>query len=843
MRNDATARAPPLSVRNEHAPVAQPNPSHLHRTTSAPPTPNAADLPKAPRWRAHADSMDQMHHRAFSIADHGRHFLAPLGSFLGSGDVPASGTDAVEDDFDWWATAGANRDFMCNQTEVSPPQIEHPSIALLKKSMRTPTKPDETTPGSQPPATPGVERTANWADARTPIEEAMPPVPDVELREIGEGEVVLNQLMQLQNAYYNACATLVLGALLLLGYMNIRLVGTYFYALVAALLTGLVLRQPRFAVETLLEYDGGAVAGVGANRSTRQAYRMPEAADKSGRLFQLLGCCYALYFGYEFIVASPGLALELVTALLFVAAAARGLRVLAPVWKPQTEYVANSRIYESGRWWADPYQLVYTAETGGYSGLSEPLWPQSEAPAGSGFRALGGKMPLPLLADGDVRWRPASASLLQCPHLILGLPFYHGRVLLSRHREQLATAVVIGLVAIGSAVFAMYFVLQIFAEANTFRLAVTQPDPTMWPTLINVLGVSEEQVAEQLGNATETAQQAMVDYSRSLVGDADLAADIEKLIRTTMREFQLAEEQREQSQDQVGTPSDPVTFGRSEMKFEQVWAVISHSADIWKQAITLAKKLASQALSVLALIFRVLFSTIDYFFSFSLYISWVWVFVSAENDILKTVAGRLVADATVQGDLYTVAYFSVQVVLGGLARSFVFHASTAWLIFKIFHVSLVHIGALAAGLVALFPVGSPWMVIWSCPLYRWAANRWVFNHEWLYWLLIFIAHLKLDTATITHVHIARARYISASMAGQSILLAYYAFGVSGVVLGPLIVSVTVGIMKIIQRSVVEPLQQLSEISPTEYSNMIQKRAVARTTPTKSPLFGASPRRA
>ena len=35
------------------------------------------------------------------------------------------------------------------------------------------------------------------------------------------GAVVLNQLMQLQNAYYNACATLVLGLLMLLGYLNV----------------------------------------------------------------------------------------------------------------------------------------------------------------------------------------------------------------------------------------------------------------------------------------------------------------------------------------------------------------------------------------------------------------------------------------------------------------------------------------------------------------------------------------------------------------------------------------------------------------------------------------------
>lgn len=35
-----------------------------------------------------------------------------------------------------------------------------------------------------------------------------------------------------------------------------------------------------------------------------------------------------------------------------------------------------------------------------------------------------------------------------------------------------------------------------------------------------------------------------VDYGRSLIGDPELAKDVEKLIRTTIREYHLAEENR-----------------------------------------------------------------------------------------------------------------------------------------------------------------------------------------------------------------------------------------------------------------------------------------------------------
>ena len=58
----------------------------------------------------------------------------------------------------------------------------------------------------------------------------------------------------------------------------------------------------------------------------------------------------------------------------------------------------------------------------------------------------------------------------------------------------------------------------------------------------------------------------------------------------------------------------------------------------------------------------------------------------------------------------------------------------------------------AAGLRLRFVGGRQ---IWVCPLWRWATGRWVYEREGLIWILIFLAHLKLDTTTITHVHIAR----------------------------------------------------------------------------------------
>eukprot|EP01052_Picozoa_sp_SAG31_P012024 SAG31_NODE_693_length_12770_cov_64.934575_8_plen_390_part_00 len=368
--------------------------------------------------------------------------------------------------------------------------------------------------------------------------------------------------------------------------------------------------------------------------------------------------------------------------------------------------------------------------------------------------------------------------------------------------------------------------------------------------------MSEEQFAAQLANSTANAKQAVVDYGRSLVGDPDLAAELEKLIRTTIREYHLYEAThssrapRNLSSEQCSPRTSPGNLTHRfnfELSLDRVVEVIAHSTDR-DQAIALASKLSSQVLSGLGLIFRILFSTIDYFFSFSLYVSWVWVFISSRDDLLQSLASLLVADPSVQADIYRVGYFSVQVVLGGLARSFIFHAATAWLIFTLFDVTLLHIGSLLAGFMALLPIGSPWLVIWMCPLWRWTTGRWVYSHEAWLWVAIFVAHLKLDTTTITHVHIARAKYISASMAGQSILLAYYAFGSTGVILGPLIVSTTVGILKIIKRSVVEPLQHLSDLSmDSEICAAIQREQEVKLERTNTVAFvtqappSASPR--
>lgn len=65
--------------------------------------------------------------------------------------------------------------------------------------------------------------------------------------------------------------------------------------------------------------------------------------------------------------------------------------------------------------------------------------------------------------------------------MVLGIPVFYCRIKLSRHRHGLATAAVMGCVAVGSLVFLLYFVVQIFDEANYLRLVLTDPDPEMWP--------------------------------------------------------------------------------------------------------------------------------------------------------------------------------------------------------------------------------------------------------------------------------------------------------------------------------------------------------------------------
>jgi hypothetical protein len=473
----------------------------------------------------------------------------------------------------------------------------------------------------------------------------------------------------------------------------------------------LALRQPKVALQSWLHYQGG---GNGGGPAHAPALPRPDASDKSSAAFKIVGGLYVIFFIWKFVSKWPELTLTLLAAgglgsgFHFL-----GLRLLRPVWKPDVEYAEGAEVYQPGRWWADPAQFVYRAQRLGQSGDQEPAWPPWECGPVDGIRgrALSAttshqRTPLPevtrkLLNDKTMCWQPAVASFWG-PYVLLGYPLFRGRIWLSRHRHFLATAIVMAGMSLFTVLFLTYFILEIVAEVNIIRMAVTDPDPAAWPAVLGMLGLSEDEVAEQVGNATETAQQAVIDYGRSLIGDPDLTADIERLVQTAVREYeQQKQHDLAHKRNQLGLPT---------LDSSRIWSAVSHSAEFWDQAKTLAGKLASQALSALGLVMRLLMSTIDYFFSFSLYFSWVYVFVSAREDYLQNFSRLVVADTNVQAELSTLAYFSVQVVLAGLARSFVFHAALTWLIFKFFGVALLHIGALAAGIVSLLPVGSPWMV-------------------------------------------------------------------------------------------------------------------------------------
>ena len=156
---------------------------------------------------------------------------------------------------------------------------------------------------------------------------------------------------------------------------QVQLVGTYFTALVAALLTGLVLRQPKLAVEAWcvlrrmtalvlhccapsppnrvhphrrLQYEGGAaaerVAGSGGAAVAKTAESAVSADKSGGRLFKLLMGGYLLYFGWQLVAASPFVAWLLVAVAAAGVVLFRSLLFVRPVWKPSAEYTVRCRL-------------------------------------------------------------------------------------------------------------------------------------------------------------------------------------------------------------------------------------------------------------------------------------------------------------------------------------------------------------------------------------------------------------------------------------------------------------------------------------------------------------------
>lgn len=172
-------------------------------------------------------------------------------------------------------------------------------------------------------------------------------------------------------------------------------------------------------------------------------------------------------------------------------------------------------------------------------------------------------------------------------------------------------------------------------------------------------------------------------------------------------------------------------------------------------------------------------------------------------------------------------------ILDSLAHTFLFHCALAWLVFLYSSVRLQWTCSFLAGLLSITPVFSPWAMIfaplvlriWTITVadstddtgpYIYSASTgstmlsvWaeLDRTELCVWVIAICAWVSGKTQRLLSRSIATRTHqlVGETTATQAILLGFYAFGVPGIAIGPVLLAMTNGLVKVYRDSVVFPL--------------------------------------
>jgi len=386
---------------------------------------------------------------------------------------------------------------------------------------------------------------------------------------------------------------------------------------------------------------------------------------------------------------------------------------------------------------------------------------------------------------------------------MLAMPVNWLRKRASVHRNSIATAVVLAgtfVFALSSSLFITY---RVAGELDGLRrmtvdAASQQKEGRALEQLSEFVGMNRSELTSHIHNATKSATEYVANYSRELVGDPDLAHELERLMTTIVSEF-----------------SGNSSGNSSASPWQAVIETVRSSPEGYTRASSLLQSIAGHAFSLVGLLLRLMMLSVDYLFSMTLFASWLFAFVNSDTDFFAGIVSNMIIGANTANNTYRVLQNSVQGVLGGLAHGIFFHASLTWLIYSLLGVPFLYIGSALAGLMSIVPLVSPWLVILLPGGIRYCLDLWVVEGEFFCWLILALVWAFGGSSSISTASLQKDHLLPPSVAGQSLLLAYYAFGTSGVVTGPLIVAATAGCLAVFKESVLLRIRSFSQKAAKE----------------------------
>ena len=386
---------------------------------------------------------------------------------------------------------------------------------------------------------------------------------------------------------------------------------------------------------------------------------------------------------------------------------------------------------------------------------------------------------------------------------------------LSDWRQVLAKLTVVSSVLLLLLLAVSVCAYQLVAELNMLRTLALDGSihSQSLASISELTGFEEEEVVSMVRQRSSMLTEYMRSTFENLIGDEQLAGEVatvaEKLVLEALGHGALLGEGE-------GESDDTLSFSSLQEMYD---GALGSSRKLSDQTQRLLSHLASHMYTLLQQGFGYVLGGIDYLFAFTLFSSWLWMCL--DEDAIESTIDRVIVGGDTSARVKSVLEATAG-ILDSLAHTFLFHCAMAWLVFTASDVRLRYICTLLAGLVSVMPVFSPWAVIFAplalrlltassvspgaavtmlslgalskLELCAWIGAACVWASGWTQRLL------SRSIATRT------ALLLGETAATQSILLGFYAFGPVGVAVGPVLLALTNGLVKIYRDSVVFPLR-------------------------------------
>lgn len=192
------------------------------------------------------------------------------------------------------------------------------------------------------------------------------------------------------------------------------------------------------------------------------------------------------------------------------------------------------------------------------------------------------------------------------------------------------------------------------------------------------------------------------------------------------------------------------------------------------------------------------FATIGNFaFNIFLYCTLVYVLVSAEKGPLEYALGWVPESGNLRGGLHDMLTAKIDAVFSAQLEGALFQAAFTWLIFDFARVPYVYLYCVLAAFFKTVPFISTSIVGVVGASHLYLTSSYEQQHAFLLSIALLLAYLYVDGRLATDIFQKKLSAEDATLLGMSVFLGLYAFGLSGIIYGPLLVTMANTIYEIV----------------------------------------------